>query len=249
MRRTVVCSIIAAALIAGVHALPASAQELRWAGWGVDEAVGSASEGTHAWASHGLYQRGRELGLSKTKASLMALALMSVWELYEIDFMDSEGISAQDMVANSAGVLVGVLDMGVNYSYATSTSPPRRDDKHWLNVPLVPKNSMSYAVEIDIGPFTAGYKYLGWEGNLIIGSTSMPLLPSDAGPGRSMGYVGRVWPNGWHAALGYDDRQGIVAGGGKRVMVPLMGFDITVVVDSDGPRFGASCFVPYDSLF
>ncbi len=86
----------------------------------------------------------------------------------------------------------------------------RRDDKNWLNAPIVPKNSMSYSVEVDVGPFTAGYRYLGWEGDIIIGSTSMPILPGDAGPGWSMGYVGNVWENGWHAALGYDDRQGLV---------------------------------------
>lgn len=242
-------SLIAVVLLTATTTTPLLGEEVRWAGWGQDETVGAGLEGTHAWVSHGLYARGVEVGLTKAQAAAGAIAVMSIWELIEIEFMDSEGISTQDMVANTAGVLAGAVGAGVNHSYATWVTPTSRTDKLWLNVPLAPQNATTYSVEVDYRGFVAGYKYLGREGDIVVGSTAMPVHPGEAGSDDLIWYAGRIWESGWHCAVGYGDAHGVVGGGGRRLSVFGFGVDATALLDADGARLGLSCFIPYGSVF
>jgi hypothetical protein len=249
VRTTLTLTPIVVVLAIATLTTPLLGKGIRWAGWGEDEIAGAGLEGTHAWVSHGLYTRGVEVGLTEAEAAASAIALMSVWELAELEFMDSEGISTQDMIANTAGVLAGVLGAGVHHSYATWLTPVRRSDKPWLNVPLAPQNATTYSVEVDCGAFVAGYKYLGREGDIVVGSAAMPVQPGEGGSDDVIWYVGRIWKNGRHGAVGYGDAQGLVAGGGWQLTVFGLGIDATAILDVDGARLGLSCFVPFGHLF
>ncbi len=230
-------------------ACAASADTLRWETWAENEVAGGASEGTHAWVTHGLYQRGRELGMSRAGASATALVVMAGWEVYEVETMDARGVSVQDLAANAAGVLAGVAGVGLNYSYASLKDPRRDEESPWMGVPILPRNEISYAIEIEVESFTFGYKYLDNAGDLVVGTTSMPVLAGERDNQKVIGYVGRVWPNGCHAALGYDGHGEVTLGGGYRLTFQGLGLDLTTLADPRSIGFGLSCFVSYRSVF
>jgi len=227
----------------------ALANELRFETWGESAVAGSASEGTHAWISHGLYHRGRELGMDRTAAAAGALSLMAVWEVFEVEGLDAGGVSVQDLAANTAGVLAGVAGADVNYSYGALSHPPHTDDQSWMNTPLIPRNDLTNAVELEIHGMTIGYKYLGKPGDVVIGSTSMPVLPGERGHAKIVGYVGRVWSSGWHCAVGGDGFGNLMVGGGYRLIFRGAGLDLTAVGGEDGVGLGVSYFVEYGSIF
>jgi hypothetical protein len=238
------------AIILFFAASQAAAHDLRWEAWGEHSVAGSASEGTHAWVTRGLYERGRELGLSRWGSAGAAMALMAVWEVYEVKQMDSLGVSVQDLVANTAGVVTGLVGLELNYQYVTFADPPYDDEHPWLNVPGIPRNDLSYAIEIERDGWTLGYKYVGLSGDTSIGTTSMPVFASEEGDLESIPYVGRNWSNGWHAAVGMSTRDSTpIAGGGYRVIAGLVGVDISGLASRDGLGLGASIFVSYDGIF
>jgi hypothetical protein len=248
MRRLVVTT----CAIAFLATLPAAspARDLTWEGWGEHAAAGSASEGTHVWVTRGLYDRGRELGLNRWGAAGAALSLMAVWEIYEVKRMDSLGVSVQDLAANTAGVLSGLVDLDVNYQFVTFADPPYDDEHPWLNVPCIPRNDMSYCLELEREGWAVGYKFVGRPGDVAVGTTAMPVHAAESGDFETVPYVGRNWDNGWHAAVGMsvDDRRP-VAGGGYRVMSGLVGVDISGLVSDDGIGLGVSLFAGYDGIF
>jgi hypothetical protein len=227
----------------------ALANELRFETWGEKAAAGSASEGTHAWISHGIYERGRELGMGRTAAAASTLSLMALWEVFEVEKLDAHGVSVQDLAANTAGVLAAAAGAGVNYSYGALSHPPHYNDEPWMNTPLIPRNDLTNAVELEVHGMTIGYKYLGKPGDLVVGSTSMPVLAGEHGHARIVAYVGRVWSSGWHCALGGDGLGNLMVGGGYRVNVRGAGLDLTAVGSEDGLGIGVSYFVEYGSIF
>jgi hypothetical protein len=227
----------------------ALANELRIETWGENAVAGSASEGTHAWISHGLYHRGRELGMGRTAAAASTLSLMALWEVFEVEKLDAAGVSVQDLAANTAGVLAAAAGADVNYSYGALSHPPRSNDQSWMDTPLIPRNDLTNAVELEVRGMTIGYKYLGKPGDVVIGSTSMPVLPGERGHAEIVGYVGRVWSSGWHCALGGDGFGNLMVGGGYRVNVRGAGLDLTAVGSEDGFGLGVSYFVEYGSIF
>jgi hypothetical protein len=242
--------VLASLVVLLVLPLPSAlANELRFETWGENAVGGSASEGTHAWVTHGLYDRGRELGMGRAAAAGCALGIMVVWEVVEVGELDARGVSVQDLAANTAGVLAGVAGAQVNYSYAALSNPPHTDDKFWMSAPLIPRNDMTSAVEIGFRCVTLGYKYLGKPGDVVVGSTSMPVLPGERGEEKLVGYVGRLWPSGWHCAVGYDGLGDLMLGGGYRVRARGMGLDLTAVAGEDGVGLGVSYFVEYGSIF
>jgi hypothetical protein len=230
-------------------AASASATPVRLELWGENAVGGSASEGTHAWITRGLYERGRELGLDGASSATLSLGVMAAWEIYEVETLDAEGMSVQDMVANAAGVLSGLAGLDMHYSYATYRVPARDPDHPWLNVPLTPRNDLSYAIEVGRDGWSFGYKYLGAPGDFIIGTTSMPVMAGDWGKQKVVGYVGRSWKSGWHAAAGYDGHGELTVGGGYCLMFHALGFDLTSLVDGDDFGWGLSCFAAYDRVF
>jgi hypothetical protein len=239
-------SLLAAAL---VTVCPASARDLVWEGWGENAAAGSASEGTHVWVTRGLYERGSELGLSRAGASSAALAVMAAWEIYEVTYLDAKGVSVQDLAANTAGVLAGLVGLDVNYQYAGLVAPRHRDDKSWLNVPMIPLNETTYAIEIEHRGVTAGYAYLGSPGSAVIGTTSMPVHAGEEGNGVLVPYLGVNLANGFHGAAGWDGHDTVVAGVGYRFVLKGLGIDLTGLAADGALTFGASAFVSYSSVF
>jgi len=226
------------------------ARDLVWEAWGENACAGSASEGTHAWVTRGLYDRGRELGLGPWGAAGAAMALMTAWEVYEVKEMDSLGVSVQDLTANAAGILTGMVGLDLNYQFAAFADPPYDDEHPWLNVPCIPRNDMSYCLEIGRNGWSLGYKFIGQPGDIAIGTTTMPVLASEEGDFESVPYVGRSWDSGWHAAVGMSTKDSTpVAGGGYRVVSGLIGVDISGLASRDGLGLGASIFVGYDGLF
>ncbi len=245
VRLTILCFFVA--LLATV---PASAGDLRWETWGENAVAGGGSEGAHVWVTHGLYERGRELGLGKAEASTLALVVMAAWEVYEVEEMDAKGVSVQDFVANAAGVIAGIVGLDVHYSFAALTDPPGDPGKPWTYVPALPRNDSTYAIEVDAGGLTLGYKFLGDPGDLVIGTTTMPVLAGETGRDKIVGFVGRAWPNGWHCALGFDGIDGLSVGGGyRRSVCGPLGIDLTALASPDESGFGLSVFVNYDSVF
>ena len=243
-------NIAAAALIAVCLSASASADtELRWEEWGENAVGGSASEGTHAWVTHGLYQRGREIGLTRGESAGLALMIMAAWEVYEVEAMDARGVSVQDIVANTAGVVAGVAGLGLRYSYATYRDPDGGGEHPWLGIPALPRNDLTYAIELEHSGWTLGYKYLGRSGDLVIGTTAMPVLTGEHASQKVIVHVGREWETGWHCAVGYDGHGGVTLGGGCRVTLWGLGIDITTVAGPDVLGMGLSGFVSYDSLF
>lgn len=148
---------------------------LAWEAWEENAPAGSASEGAHIWVSRGLYLRSRELGMGEWEAASAAMGVMLLWEVLEVRGMDAEGVSVQDIAANSVGIAAELADVGVGFSYAAHLDPPERTDKLWLNIPGVPRNSMTYAVELEHEGWALGYKYLAEEGDIVIGTTTMPV--------------------------------------------------------------------------
>ncbi len=243
-------NIAAATLIAVCLSASASADtELRWEQWGENAVGGSASEGTHAWVTHGLYQRGREIGLTRGESAGLALTIMAVWEVYEVQAVDAQGVSVQDIVANAAGVAAGVAGLGLRYSYATCRDPDDSGEHPWLDIPVLPRNDLTYAIEFERDSWTLGYKYLGRPGDLVVGTTTMPVLTGEHGRQKVIAHVGREWENGWHCAVGYDGHGGVTMGGGYRVALWGLGIDITTVAGPDTMGMGLSGFISYDSLF
>ncbi len=86
---------------------------------------------------------------------------MAAWEICEVAYLDSKGVSVQDLAANTVGVLAGLAGLDVNYQYVELVTPRHRDDKAWLNVPMIPLNETTYAIELEHRGVTAGYAYLG----------------------------------------------------------------------------------------
>jgi len=241
-------SLLAVLAIVAILASPvtvAAGTTLRWERWGENTAIGGASEGAHAWISLGLYRAGRDIGLERVESAGAALAVMATWELCEVGMLDAEGVSVQDLVANAAGVAAGLVDLDVRYSYATYRDPEATDSCPWLGVPVLPRNNTTYALELVVDDWTVGYKYLEHAGDLVVGSTSMPVLPGEDGKERLVGYVGRQWENGLHCAAGYDGLGEVSAGGGYRLTMWGLGLDLNALVDSDGLGLGISCFIDY----
>ncbi len=233
-----------------IAAAPATARDLRWEAWGEHASAGSASEGTHVWVTRGLYDRGRELGMDRWAAAGAAMALMAVWEVYEVKEMDSLGVSVQDLVANTAGVLTGMAGLELNYQYVTFADPPYDDERPWMNVPCIPRNDMSYTIEIEREDWTLGYKFIGAPGDVAIGTTSMPVHAAESGDFEMVPYIGRNWRSGWHAAVGMSTKDSTpVAGGGYRVVSGLIGVDISGLASREGLGLGASIYVGYDGIF
>jgi hypothetical protein len=220
-----------------------------WERWGENAAAGSASEGTHVWVTHGLYERGRELGLGRAGASGSALAVMAAWEICEVTCLDSKGVSVQDLAANTAGVLAGLAGLEVNYQYAGLVTPRHRDDKPWLNVPMLPLNEMTYAIELEHRGLTAGYTYLGSPGDAVIGTTSMPVVAGEEGNSVLVPYLGVNLANGIHGAAGWDGRDTAVAGVGYRFVLKGLGVDVTALARDGYLTLGASAFISYSSVF
>jgi hypothetical protein len=230
-------------------AVPASARHVTWEGWGENEAAGGASEGTHAWVTRGLYERGRELGLGRAGASSAALAVMAAWELCEVTYLDSKGVSVQDLAANTAGVLAGLAGLDVNYQYAGLITPGHSDGKPWLSVPMIPLNEMTYAIEVERRGVTAGYTYLGSPGDAVIGTTSMPVVAGEEGNSMLVPYLGINLANGIHGAAGWDGHDCVVAGVGYRFVLKELGVDVTTLAADGDIAFGASAFILYSSVF
>lgn len=247
-RMRIVCA--ASLVIIGCVAVPASGgSDLRWEAWGENAVGGSASEGTHAWVTRGLYERGREIGLSKTASAAVAMAIMVAWEVYEVEAVDAQGVSVQDLVANAGGAAAGMAELGIQYSYATYRDPDDGGDHPWLGVPGLARNDLTYAVELERGGWTLGYKYLGVPGDLVIGTTSMPVLTGERGKQKVVAHVGRQWDGGWHCALGYDGHGGVTLGAGYRIVLGALGIDVSGLAGPDAFGAGLSGFIQYDSLF
>jgi hypothetical protein len=228
----------------------AQGRELAWEAWEENAQVGSALEGAHAWVTHGLYERSRELGMEKWQAAGSAMGTMILWEVFEVEKMDAEGVSVQDLAANSVGIVAGLTGLDLNFSYASYSNPPKRDDKVWLNVPGVPMNDMTYAFELAHNGWALGYKYMGAPGDLIIGSTTMPVHGGEHGAFMAVPYVGYEWESGWHAAAGYDRPNGeIMTGGGYRFKLLGLGADLTGLLHGDELTFGASLSAEFGSVF
>lgn len=238
-------------LLAAVLAMagPASARAVTWESWGENAAAGSASEGTHIWVTHGLYERGLELGLGRAGASGAALAVMATWEVCEVAWLDSKGVSVQDLAANTVGVLAGLAGLPVNYQYVGVVTPRDRDEKPWLNVPMIPLNEKTYAIELEHRCVTAGYAYLGSTGDAVIGTTSMPVHPGEGGDGQVVPYLGVSLPNGFHGAAGWDGHSTAIVGVGYRFVLKALGVDVTALAADGDLTFGASAFISYSSVF
>jgi hypothetical protein len=242
-------TIVASLFVALLASTALAGGSLRWETWGENAPSGAASEGAHVWISHGLYERGMELGLGRGAAAGLALGVMAVWEVCEVEMMDAKGVSVQDLAANGAGVAAGLVGLDVRYSYATYGSPETNDEHPWLGVPVLPRNDFTYALELVHDGWTLGYKYMGQPGDLVVGTTSMPVQPGEWGEERLIGHVGHEWDSGWHAAVGYDGLGEVCAGGGYRVALWGLGIDMTALGDSDGLGLGFSCFLGYESVF
>ena len=229
---------------------PASARSLTWKAWGENAVAASASEGTHAWITHGLYERGSEVGMNKWQAAGTAMGIMLVWEVVEVKGMDALGVSVQDLAANSLGILAGVAGLGVNYQYVTFSDPPEHD-KAWMNIPCAPRNDMSYSFELQSGQVTAGLKYQGIiQGDVVIGSASMPVHAGETGDNSLIPYMGYKWKSGWHAAAGYDGMgENVMVGGGYALTVGSVGADLTALLADGDLSFGLGIFANYDSIF
>jgi len=225
------------------------ARTLAWESWGENAPSGSASEGTHVWVTHGLYDRGRELGLVPAAAAGAALGVMAVWEVCEVSLMDAKGVSVQDLAANVAGVLAGAANLDVNYQYVGRASGTRQDGKPWLDVPFVPVNETTYALEFGRGGLAIGYAYLGEPGDLVIGTTSMPVHAGEGGDGSIVPYVGANFPRGFHCAAGLEDGDRLMVGAGYRLLLKRLGIDLSALARDGEVRFGASAFVSYSSIF
>ncbi|MBD3367864.1 MAG: hypothetical protein GF405_06785 [Candidatus Eisenbacteria bacterium] len=228
----------------------ASARDLRWETWGQHAVAGSASEGTHVWITRGLFDRGRELGMGRWGSAGAAMALMAVWEVYEVKSMDSLGVSVQDLAANTAGVVTGLVGLDVNYRYVTFADPPYDEEHPWLNVPCIPRNDMSYCLEVEHEGWALGYRFVGQPGDIAIGTTAMPVHAAESGDLETIPYIGRNWENGWHAAVGMSTVDSTpVAGGGYRFVSGILGIDVTGLVSREGLGVGAGVFVGYDGIF
>jgi len=228
----------------------AQGRDLAWEAWAENAPAGSALEGAHAWVTHGLYQRSHELGMSKWQAAGTAMGTMIVWEVFEVREMDAEGVSVQDLTANSIGIIAGLTELDLHFSYASYSDPPKRDDKVWLNVPGIPMNDMTYALEFAHNGWAVGYKYMGEPGDLVIGSTTMPVHGGEHGDSVAVPYVGYEWRSGWHAAGGLDGANGeIMAGGGYRWSPWGLGIDLTGLLHGDDLTFGVSLFAEFGSVF
>lgn len=249
--RTARAFAVATALLTILFSVPgiAAGSELRWERWGENATAGGAAEGTHAWISHGLYERGKGMGLERGEAAGLAFAIMAAWEVCEVDIMDAQGVSVQDLAANAAGIAAGLTGCDVRYSYATYGNPDTSEECPWLGVPVLPRNDFTYALELRRDRWTLGYKYLGEPGDVVVGTTSMPVQPGERGKQRIVGYVGHEWDGGWHCAVGYDGLGEISVGGGYRVALWGLGIDLNALGDSDGLGFGVSCFLEYGAVF
>ena len=228
----------------------ASARSLTWEAWGENAVAASASEGTHAWITHGLYERGSEVGMNKWQAAGTAMGIMLVWEVVEVKGMDALGVSVQDLAANSLGILAGVAGLEVNYQYVTFADPPEHD-KVWMNIPCSPRNDMSYSFELQAGQVTAGVKYQGTtQGDMVIGSASMPVHAGETGNDTLIPYMGYKWKSGWHAAAGYDGvDENVMVGGGYALTVGHVGADLTALMADGELSYGLGIFAKYDSIF
>ncbi|MBD3348461.1 MAG: hypothetical protein GF400_04600 [Candidatus Eisenbacteria bacterium] len=231
------------------HPAPASAgNALRIEGWAENAAAGGASEGAHAWISHGIYKGGLELGLGKSQSAGAAFAVMAAWEVCEVREMDAKGVSVQDLVANAAGIAAGLAGLDVRYSYATYRRPEPTEECPWIGIPILPRNNTTYAIELRRDEWTLGYKYLEKTGDIVIGTTSMPVFAGERGEERVVGYVGREWGNGLHCAVGYDGLGELSAGAGYRASLWGLGLDVNSLIDDDGLRLGLSCFLDYGPM-
>ena len=225
-------------------------RDLAWEAWEENAPAGSALEGAHAWVSRGLYERSHELGMSKWQAAGTAMGTMLVWEVFEVRRMDAKGVSVQDLAANSVGIASGLLGLDLHFSYASYSDPPERADKVWLNVPGIPMNDMTYALELAHNGWALGYKYMAEPGDLVIGSTTMPVHGGEQGGFSAVPYVGYEWRSGWHAAGGLDRAKSeIMAGGGYRWNPWGLGIDLTGLLHGDDLTFGASLFAEFGSVF
>jgi hypothetical protein len=239
---------IATALVAAVlvpSGGASAATSLRWEQWGENAAIGGGSEGAHSWISLGLYRVGRDVGLDPAESAGVAFAVMATWEVCEVRMMDAEGVSVQDLAANAAGIAAGLAGLDVRYSYATYRDPEATEDCPWLGIPVMPRNNMTYTIELVLDDWTLGYKYLDEAGDLVIGTTSMPVLPGESGQQRLVGYVGRQWESGFHCAVGHDGLGELSAGAGYRLTLWGLGLDLNALADGDGLGFGLSCFIDY----
>jgi len=224
-------------------------RELTWESWEENAPLGSASEGAHAWVTRGLYERSLEVGMGKWQAAGTAMGTMLLWEVYEVREMDAKGVSVQDIAANSVGIASGLLGLDLHFSYASYSNPPQRDDKVWLNVPAIPMNDMTYALEIVHDGWAFGYKYMAEPGDLVIGSTTMPVHGGEEGGFTAVPYVGYEWRTGWHAAAGIDHANGeVMTGGGYRFSILGLGADLTGLLRGDNLTFGASLFAEFESI-
>ncbi len=249
MTRTAVTTAAVLMLVVAAPAAALAHSTLRWESWGENATAGSASEGTHAWVSRGLYERGVELGMEPGTSAGITVGIMAAWELCEVETMDTQGVSVQDLAANALGALSGLTGLGMRYSYATYANPEPSEEHPWLDVPVLPRNDLTYAIELEHDGWTMGYKYLGLAGDLVVGTTSMPVQAGEWGKQRVVGYVGREWDSGWHCAVGYDGLGEVSAGVGYRLVLWGIGIDLNALEDGDGPGVGASCFVDYGSVF
>ncbi len=248
----VVVSLFAVATFLFLGGLMSAAygRELTWEAWEENAPLGSASEGAHAWVTRGLYERSREVGMGEWQAAGAAMGTMLLWEVFEVRGMDAKGVSVQDLAANSVGIASGLLGVELRFSYASYANPPERDDKVWLNVPGIPLNDMTYALELVHGGWALGYKYMAEPGDLVIGSTAMPVHGGEEGAFTAVPYVGYEWKTGWHAAAGVDRDNGeIMTGGGYRFTVLGLGADLTGLLRGDDLTFGVSLFAEFDSIF
>lgn len=223
---------------------------LAWEAWEENASVGSALEGAHAWVTHGLYERSRELGMDKWQAAGSAMGTMLLWEVFEVRGMDAKGVSVQDLAANSIGIAAGLTELDLHFSYASLSDPPKRDDKLWLNMPGIPLNDMTYAFELAHNGWALGYKYMAQPGDLVIGSTTMPVHGGEHGACMAVPYAGYEWRSGWHMAAGYDRPNGeIMTGGGYRFSPWGLGIDVTGLLHGDDLTFGASLSAEFGSVF
>lgn len=239
---------VAAALTVFALSSSSAGADLRWEGWAENATAGAGSEGTHAWISHGLYERGREMGLERGESAGLAFGVMAVWEVCEVEMMDAQGVSVQDLAANTVGVVAGLAGVGVRYSYATYGRPDASRERPWLGVPVIPRNDLTYAIELEHEGWTLGYKYMGEPGDLVVGTTSMPVLSGESGKQRLVACLGHEWSNGWHCAVGYDGLGEVSVGGGRRLSLWGLGIDLNALGGSDGLALGVSCFVDYAGL-
>ena len=192
--------------------LPSSARELRIERWAEYAPTGGALEAAHLVASRWGYEAAVRNGLPPLPAALTIAAAGLAWEVVEVSCGDALGISVQDLAADAAGILAGVLGLPVRYQYVTCSTIAQHD-KWWMRIPFLPRNNLTHALEADCGGWSLGAKFLGEGGDLALGFTSMPVLAGENGDGILVPYMGRAESSGWHGAVGWNPGEEVLCFG------------------------------------